>query len=358
MDSPQARVRSVLDDLAGRDVERGLQVAAYLDGELVIDARAGLADASTGRPVAGETLFCVFSCTKGITATVIHLLAERGQLVYEAPVATCWPEFGAHGKGSITVRQVLAHTAGVPQVPDSLSVEDMCDWDRTCRAVADLSPLWEPGYHAVTYGWILGEVAREEICRPLGSGSLFVGIPAEVEPRVATLETGPPLEGVPVLPGDHLSWRAFPARIQPLGDWANRPDVRRAVPPAANGIMNARSLARHYAALIGEVDGSRLLPAARVRAATALQTEADDLVGGPGFRRALGYELGGGEHSAFRSRASAFGHGGAGGSVGFADPEFGFAFALAKTRMVSAPPGEDAASIVAREARSALGIPQ
>lgn len=374
MAGPQARVQALLDDLVGRDVERGLQVAAYLDGELVIDAWAGLADAVTRRPVDGETLFCVFSCTKGIAATVIHLLAERGSLDYDASVARYWPEFGANGKGAITVRQVMAHTAGVPQVPDSLGVADMCDWDRACRAVAELSPLWEPGtqtgYHAVTYGWILGEVARrvdgrpfphivrEEICRPLGIGSLFVGIPDAVEPRVATLESGPPLEGAPVPPEDALIWRAIPARVQPLSDWANRPDVRRAVFPAANGIMNARSLACHYAALIGLVDGWRLLPAERLRAATTLQTDEPDLVAGPGRRRALGYELGGGELSAFGSRPTAFGHGGAGGNIGFADPEHRFAFALAKTRMVDAMPGESAADLVARETSDALGIPQ
>ena len=97
--------------------------------------------AATGRPVDGETLFCVFSCTKGITATVIHLLAERRQLSFDAPVARYWPEFGANGRAAITVRQVLTHTAGVPQAPDSLNVEDMCDWYRACRAVADLAPL-------------------------------------------------------------------------------------------------------------------------------------------------------------------------------------------------------------------------
>src|SRR5262249_30235725 len=152
----------------------------------------GLADSATGRKVDGDTLFVVFSCTKGITATVIHQLAERGLLDYDAPVAGYWPEFARNGKGGITVRQLLTHAAGVPQIPESLTPDNMSDWERVCRAVADLTPLWEPGtkigYHAVTYGWILGEVARradgrpfgqivqEEICRPLGIDSLFVGI--------------------------------------------------------------------------------------------------------------------------------------------------------------------------------------
>ena len=109
------RVQTVLDDLIGRGIEQGLQVAAYLDGKLVIDTWAGIADATTGRPVDGETLFPVWSTTKGITATVIHLLVERGLLDYDAPVARNWPEFGANGKQGITLRQVLAHTAGVPK---------------------------------------------------------------------------------------------------------------------------------------------------------------------------------------------------------------------------------------------------
>ena len=134
-----------MDDLIGRGIEQGLQVAAYLDGQLVVDTWAGVADATTGRPVDGETLFLVFSTTKGVTATVIHLLAERGLLEYDVPVARYWPEFGVNGKQAITVRQVLAHTAGVPQVPDGFERTDFGDWDRACRAVAELTPLWQPG---------------------------------------------------------------------------------------------------------------------------------------------------------------------------------------------------------------------
>ena len=119
-----ARVKAVMDDLIGRGIEQGLQVAAYLDGQLVVDAWAGVADATTGRPVDGDTLFPVHSTTKGITATVIHLLAERELLEYDAPVARYWPEFGVNGKQGITLRQVLTHSAGVPQVPDGFGWAD------------------------------------------------------------------------------------------------------------------------------------------------------------------------------------------------------------------------------------------
>jgi CubicO group peptidase (beta-lactamase class C family) len=372
MSNAQSRVQALINDLVGRNVEAGLQVAAYLDGELVVDAWSGLADTATGRRVDGETLFVMFSCTKGITATVIHLLAERGRLDYDAPVARYWPDFGRNGKAGVTVRHVLSHRAGVPQVPESITPDTMSDWERVCRAMADLTPLWEPGtktgYHAVTYGWILGEIVRridgrpfgqlvqEEICQPLGLDALFVGMPDVVEPRVATLEVGPPLDDVPLPPDDSLYWRAIPRRIQPLADWANRPDFRRSCHPGANGIMNARSLARHYAALAGGTAVPQLLPSERIRIATTLQTEEDDLVVGPGARKALGYCIGGGELSAFGERSTGFGHTGAGGSIGLADPEHGFAFAIAKTRMVAAMPGEDAAYLVAKETRQALGI--
>lgn len=123
----QAHVQALLDDLVGRNVERGVQVAAYLDGALVVDAWAGVADVAGGHPVAGNTLFNVFSATKGVTATVIHHLAERGRLDYDAPVASYWPEFGAHGKGAITVRHVLTHSAGLPQLPDGVQPADLCD---------------------------------------------------------------------------------------------------------------------------------------------------------------------------------------------------------------------------------------
>src|SRR5690242_13306618 len=120
MAEAQAAVQAVLDRLVAEDQERGLQVAAYLDGKLIVDAWAGIADPTTGQLVDGDTLFVVFSTTKGITATVIHLLAERGLLDYDRPVAHYWPEFAANGKGHITVRHALTHSAGIPQLPDGL----------------------------------------------------------------------------------------------------------------------------------------------------------------------------------------------------------------------------------------------
>jgi CubicO group peptidase (beta-lactamase class C family) len=371
MADAQARVQALIDDFVGRDIERGLQVAAYHNGELVVDAWAGVADARDGRKVDGDTLFGIFSCGKGVTATVIHLLVERGLLDYDTPIFTYWPEFAQNGKAAVTVRHALTHESGIPQIPDGFGPAEMCDWERVVRAVGELKPLWEPGtapgYHAITYGWILGELARrvdgrpfdqivqDEIRRPLGLQSLYFGIPDAVEPRIAWLENGPPLEGAP----EPLPFRilAIPPSCEPLSDWSNRADIRRACIPGGNAISTVRDLARHYAALARAVEGPEILSDATIRAATTLQTEAYDVVLGPGSRKALGYGIGGAPFSSLGTRSTAFGHGGAGGSIGFADPEHHFAFALSKTRHVAAIPGEDAAYLVATETRRALGIP-
>ena len=207
MQEVQARVQALIDDFIDRDVERGLQVAAYHNGKLIVDAWGGLADAATGRAVDGDTLFTVWSVTKGITATALHILADRGMLDFDRPVATYWPEFGVNGKQNITLRHIMSHTAGLPQMPEGATAADTCDWELMTSRIAELTPVWEPGtamgYHALTYGWLAGEVARrvdgrpfaqivqDEICRPLDIDALFLGIPDEVEPRVATLEAGP-----------------------------------------------------------------------------------------------------------------------------------------------------------------------
>lgn len=372
MADPQARVQALIDDLVERDVERGLQVAVYYQGELVVDAWSGLADAATGRLVDGDTLFTVMSTSKGVVATVIHLLAERGKLDYDTPIAEYWPEFAANRKAEITVRHVLAHTAGIPQVPDGIGPSEMCDWERTCEAVSGLAPVWVPGtqtgYHAFTFGWILGEVARrvdgrpfarivqEEICRPLGIASLYFGIPDEVEPRVAVLQDGRLPEGVPP---DSLLLRAMPPSVWPLAEFGNRPDIRRACIPAAGGIATARAIARLYAVLGGDLSGVELLPPERQRIASTPQVEGLDVVRGTTQCIALGLALGGIPSSTMGQRVTAFGHGGAGGSIGFADPEHHLAFGLAKTRLLTeTAPGEGAAYLVAQEVRAALDIPE
>ncbi len=327
--------------------ETGLQVAAYHQGRRVIDAWAGIADASTGRRVNGDTLFTVFSTTKGIVCTAIHMLAERKLLAYDDTVARFWPAFAARGKKAVTIRHVLTHTAGVPQMPDSVTPEMLCDWDRICAAIADLPPLWEPGtltgYHSYTMGWILGEVLRrvdgrsiarfvqDEICAPLGLHSLFLGIPDREEPRVAFLEDAPLPEGAPVR--TELSMRAAPAHLPASAVLFNRPDIRRASFPAAGGIMSARAIARFYASLATGVDGVRLLPPDRVALIAREQTRERDQVIGLNIRKSLGYFLHGENGESISESPDSFGHPGAGGSVGCADPFHGLAIGFTKTRL-------------------------
>ncbi|MEI8341921.1 MAG: serine hydrolase domain-containing protein [Verrucomicrobiota bacterium] len=357
----QQPIQTLLNRLVSEGKERGLQVAAYVDGVLVVNAWAGVADFHTGLPVDESTLFPVFSTTKGMVATVIHLLAERGLLSYDTPVSKIWPKFGVNGKEQITVRQVLNHSSGIPQMPAGIGFEELCDWDLMCAKIAGQAPIWPPGtrmeYHAMTYGWILGEVARrtdgrtfarlleDEICRPLGIQTMFAGIPDAVESRVAVLEeyelgTPPPDDGKP---------QSVPASLGPLHAWMNRPDVRRACVPASNGIMNALAIARHYAALLpGGVDGVELLPPARVRLATEMQKpdhpQGDDYPKNWG----LGYAIGG--NDSLYGDVSAFGHAGYGGSNGFADPQSGLAVGITKNLYHK----EDTAGMILKELRRAF----
>lgn len=342
MRDAQSIVQSLLDQLVFSGAERGLQFAAYRNGELLVNASAGVANHSNGEKVDENTLFPVFSTTKGIAATVIHRLAERGLLSYDEPIATLWPEFAAQGKESITLRQALNHSCGLPNMPKGIGYRDMCDWKRMCSYIAEMKPLWPPGtrmeYHAITYSWTIGEVAcratglsfpelvQVEICAPLGLKTMFVGLPAGLEPKVAILEEyGPD----PVPPPDGQT-QPVPYWLGPLHTMMNRSDARRACIPASNGIMNALAIARHYAALLpGGLNGVELLPPERVRLATEPQRlafpENEDYCKTWG----LGYKLGE-PGSAYGETARAFGHSGYGGSLGFADPESGLAVGFTK----------------------------
>jgi len=363
----QDTIQNLLINLVAEGKERGAQVAVYQNGKLVVDAWAGIADVRTGAPVDGDTLFPVYSTTKGILATVIHLLAERGQIGYDTPIAHYWPEFAAHGKETITIRQALAHTSGLPYMPLGVDHAQLCDWDTMCRLIADLTPAFPAGkkmeYHPVTFGWILGEVARRvdgrhfqpfieaEICRPLGLTTMFAGIPAELEPRVAYLEEyyepAPAVEKPAPAPPPNPAEQGIPPCMNPLYEWMNRSDARRACIPASNGIMTARAIARHYAALLpGGIDGVELLPPERVRLAAEQQIPTDGFVEGETPRKGLGYGLGDG------GSATAFGHGGFGGSAGYANPPYRLSVSVTRNRFTS----NDLAGQVATEIRSAFGI--
>ena len=368
MTDPNDKVRNVLESLVHGGGEIGVQVAAYLEGKRVIDAWAGLADEASRSQVDGGTLFTAFSISKGITATCIHILADRGLIDYDAPIADYWPEFAAGGKARVTIRHALTHRAGIPQDPPGFDIGMMCDWDAVCQAVSDLEPLWEPGtrihYHALTYGWMLGEVVRrvdgrpiqqflqEEVCRPSGITGLFFGVLPEAEHRIATLRNAPGL-------AESLSRMGMPPD-HPLHDSAatfNRPVVRRAIIPGAGAIVNARSLARHYALLAGGgvLDGVRLLSEERIAIAGEPQPEDPGMTD---FRwwtgHGLGYTLGGGPGPR-KGLPHALGYEGVG-TIGFADPSSGFAFAFLKNLLDMSSSEMDSATLVTEVTREVLGI--
>ncbi len=357
-------VQQLLDELVASGEEVGLQAAAYVDGVLAVDAWAGVADSETQAPVTGDTLFTSWSTTKGWAATCLHILADRGAVDYDAPVATYWPEFAANGKAGVTVRHVLTHSAGLPAMPDAVTPAMLCDWEAMCAALAAMPPLWPPGtqtgYHAWTFGWLVGEIVRradgrpierfvqEELCAPLGITGFYLGLPPDFPTEgaptggasVATLVHGPAAQPAP--PVTELGPRVTPASIT-NAEVMNRPDVRCAVIPGAGGLMNARAIARHYAMLAerGQLDGVRILSPERIDCMRELQTDAYDIVAGRRIRKSLGYQLGGdvgdGAESEMGRRGGEFGHTGLGGSIGFADPEQRLSFGLTKTLLVDQP---------------------
>jgi CubicO group peptidase (beta-lactamase class C family) len=346
------KVRAVLERLITSG-EVGLQVAAYKDGKLVIDTWAGMANRDANRPVDGMTLFPSFSSAKGPTATCIHIAVERGQLAYDEPIATYWREFAAWGKGGVTLRHVLTHRAGLPDDPAAFN-RDPLNYDAICSELANTEPVYEPGsrthYHGTTYGWLLAETLRmadgrridrylqEEVCRPLGIDSMFFGVPEDQEARVATLYDEQDTQG-------RLRYNESP--------------FRRGISPAGGLITNARSLARMYAALAngGELDGARLLPSSRIDKATVLQTDAIDGRFKTATRKALGYWLAGpGLTAAEGAGPNAFGHAGSGGSVGFADRERNYAFAVTKNGLTSTQESQPAATIIEQAVEEALGL--
>ena len=350
----QEQVQKAIDELVDSGAERGIQVAAYRRGQLAVDAVAGIADPATGRKVESSTPFYNYSICKGAASTVAHMLAERGLFGYDTPVVDLWPEFGAHGKQTVTVRHVLSHTAGVPAIPLTTTMEDLCDWDKMCAAIADSKLWWEPGtkigYHAYTFGYIVGEIVRrvsgkpiskvllEEVSGPLGVGDeLYFGMPKSEQGRLARLEDAPSdpaaMAAMASMPQDLPMFKAAPMSLMPTAELGNRSDILAADIPAG-GKTSARAIARMYAALLGEVDGIRLISPKRLREATAVAMSGTDQVFGMPTTWALGYSIGRLGASPEDS-ATTFGVGGAGGSFACGDTASGIAFAVTKNMLRS-----------------------
>jgi CubicO group peptidase (beta-lactamase class C family) len=353
MSDVQEQVQDVLDALVASGTERGLQVAAYVDGALVVDAVAGHADGS-GRPVERGTVFYNYSIGKGATATLVHQQVAAGRIGYDTRVAEVWPEFARHGKDAVTVRHVLTHTAGVPGLPPDVSVDDICSWETMTRALEDQEPWWEPGtrvgYHAYTFGYLAGEVVRrvtgraladvlrDDLAGPLGHPhEIFFGVPASDTHRLAVLEDAPSgLDWSAMgLPDDAPTLRAVPTHVFPSAGLGNDPRVVAADIPAG-GKVSARAVARMYAALVGEVDGIRLVTPERLAELCAVGSSGRDEVFGNQSAWALGYALGvpWGDHRA-SAGSRAFGMAGAGGSWAGAVPERGVALAVTKNTLTN-----------------------
>ncbi len=347
--------------------EVGASVCVTVDGETAVDLWGGVADPETQAPWNEDTLVLVWSCTKGATALCAHILAARGDIDLDAPVARYWPEFAKGGKDAITVRMVLNHQAGLPALREPVPENGLCDWDAVVDALAAMEPMWEPGtrhgYHALVFGHLVGEVVRRvtggslgaffraEVAEPLGL-DFWIGLPEEQELRVATsISPEPPATGQP-LPPFYAVGLTDPTSIPGMIVWnsggillpgaVNARQVRAAEIPSANGITNARGLAGMYRplALGGAFGGVRLVPEDAVPAMSAVSAAvARDATLLVPTRWANGFMKGvdntylpPGQGDAVILSEEAFGHLGNGGSLGFADPRARLSFGYAMNR--------------------------
>ncbi|AOR35791.1 esterase [Streptomyces fodineus] len=359
----------------------GAALCVYHDGRPVVDLWGGLTDPNAGRPWTRDTLQLVYSATKGATATAVHLLAQRGELHVDAPVAKYWPEFAANGKADIPVRWLLSHRAGLVALDQPVPLAEALKWEPMVTALASQRPQWTPGtahgYHGRTWGWLVGEVIRrvsgrtpgrffaDEIAAPLGL-DFFIGLPVSERGRVSRMVYKQPEVDFTTLPPESIpselrdlvaSWRdpnslsnrAFAVTNPPEIDF-NSPEVQAAELPASNGIGTARGIARMYAALIGEVDGIRLFTPETLGSATKEQASGADQVMVVPSRFSSGFMLP--TETTPMTGPNSFGHTGRGGSLGFADPEHGIAFGYVMNHIIGGPDDMRAASLTEAVRRS------
>ena len=344
--------------------EVGASVCVTVQGQTVVDLWGGQANAGSNTPWQEDTVSVVFSSTKGATALCAHMLASRGQLDLDTPVATYWPEFAQSGKENIPVKMLLSHQAGLPAVRETLPDGAYADWDLIVNALAKEEPFWEPGtrngYHALTFGWLVGEVVRrvsgkslgtffkDEVAGPLGL-DFWIGLPEDKESQVAPMIAAEPNPESPF-----FREIATPGSMQSIvllnmgGYMGAEPqfDTRAAHAAeigGAGGVTNGRGLAGMYEplALGGKKDSVELVnPETLARMGRVASSTGKDAVLVMPTRFALGYmktmdnrkEPAGVQDSVLVSEA-AFGHVGAGGSFGFADPPAAMSFGYTMNRM-------------------------
>jgi CubicO group peptidase (beta-lactamase class C family) len=378
--SVSERVRTMLGK---KSTTGGIAVVVYHHGEKVVDVWGGTRD-QAGRPWERDTMSMSFSTTKGVVATTLHRLADRGEVEYNEPVATYWPEFAQAGKENITVRHLLTHRAGLhPIKPLVDDASEILDWDHMAAKLAAAAPVWEPGtrpgYHALTFGWLVGEVirrvtglsvrdaVRREVAEPLGLDGLHIGAPPEVRDDVADLIFDPSSQ-------ERLdkmtTWMEKRDRFRPFvdalvvdgfNDYVNTDEIYEAQIPAANGVFTARSLARMYAALAtpGDFDGEPLISADTMERATVVQSTQRDAVVMFPMRWRLGYHL---AATTAGAPPEGFGHFGFGGSGAWGDPETGLAVAMVLNQIGGTPFGDTrfarVGAVALKSARQRDGIPR
>lgn len=328
MDSNKLRQ---VEDLFRQQRESGLHpgagLAVYRYGNLVLDLHGGKANTEADTPVSDQTMFVLFSSTKPLAAACIYLLKERGKLAWDDLVAKHWPQFGQHGKETVTIRHILSHQGGFPDTPQDFHWSDWIHWDKVVQAMEAAPTKFAPGevmaYHPINYGWVIGELVHridgrsfdrflaEELTGPLGMENTYVGLPAGLESRVSKIHL--------------MEDDADPNGYVPI---FNEPGVHRSIVPGAGGVAAAGDLARFYAMMErgGILDGVRVLTPETVSEATSLQREGTDATIGLYARRSLGLALA--DERTGKSQGdpiNTFGHGGAGTSVGWADKDSGLA---------------------------------
>jgi CubicO group peptidase (beta-lactamase class C family) len=353
------RVKEVFAESFANGIEVGAAVAATLDGKPIIDLWGGYADKAKSKPWTRDTLVNVYSTTKGLAAICAHRLVDQGKLDLDAPVAKYWPEFAQAGKEKIPVNQLLSHRAGLPAIRKQLPMDAYFNWNVMCSTLAAHEPWWEPGtrhgYHAITFGYLIGEVIRritgntpgtylrDEIARPLNL-DMHIGVDASFDARIAELIGAPPPP--PGTPDQFTEMASDPESVtfkavanpRPVIDPAliNSREWRGAEVPAANGHATARSLAALYGALAsgGKANGYTVLTPESIRRAHTEQAIGPDVVLGVVTRWGLGFAL---TQPAvpIGPNPRTFGHPGAGGSIGFADPDARLGFGYVMNQMGS-----------------------
>lgn len=370
-DERHAPVRAAFEANLAGGAEMGAAFCATLEGETVVDLWGGFADAAGARPWEKDTIVNVYSTTKTMTALTALLIADRGELDFDAPVARYWPEFAANGKERVKVSHLMSHAAGLSGWKQPIATEDLYDWEKVTALLAAQAPYWEPGtasgYHALTQGYLVGEVVRritgrslgtvfrEEIAEPLGA-DFHIGLPASEDARVAELIPPPP--GQAVGAGSQTELQANMSNNPGIDVSATRTrGWRGAEIPAAGGTGNARSVAQIHTILAngGVAKGKRFLSEAGCRKALELQIEGQDLILGTPARFGMGFGLGGGVVPLPNPKDSMF-WGGYGGSLVIIDMQARTTIAYAMNKMVGTTTGDMRALGLAMAMWGALGV--